>query len=85
MAVKSIPQANTLPLVSRLFLDRPRWREAGFFRRLTPFPLTGMPVVASHAALNHFVAPPIARYDEGDEIAAAEAKGAEHNNNAELQ
>jgi hypothetical protein len=31
------------------------------------------------------VAPPIARHDERNEIAAAEAKRAERNHNAELQ
>ena len=42
-----------------------------FFRRLTPFPFAGVPVVAGDAALDHFVAPLIARHDEGSEVAAA--------------
>src|SRR4029077_11421117 len=56
-----------------------------FFRRLSPFPFAGLPVVTGDTALDHFVAPPIAGHDEGSEIAAAEAKGAERNHNAELQ
>jgi hypothetical protein len=44
-----------------------------FFRRIAPFPFAGI-----HAALNYFVAPPIERYDEDNETAAAEAKGTEH-------
>jgi dienelactone hydrolase len=51
------------------------------FRRLSPFPFAGLPVVAGDTAFDHFVAPPIARHDEGGEVAAAEAKGAEGQNN----
>ena len=41
---------------------------------LSPFPFAGRPVVVSDAALDHFVPPVIARYHEGGEVAAAEAK-----------
>ena len=54
-------------------------------RRLSPFPFAGLPVVASDTALDHFVAPLIARHDEGSEVAAAEAKGAESHHNENLQ
>jgi hypothetical protein len=58
--------------------DGPRRREAATHRRkspwrLSPFPFASLPVVASGAALDHFVAPLIARHDEGSEIAAAKA------------
>src|SRR5215467_5078928 len=52
---------------------------------LSPFPLAGLLVVVGKTALNHFVAPLIARHDEGSETAAAEAKRAERHHNAELQ
>jgi hypothetical protein len=56
-----------------------------FFRLLSPFPFAGLPVVAGQTALDHFVAPLIARHDEGSDIAAAEAKRAERNHNDDLQ
>jgi hypothetical protein len=76
-----------------LFFDGPRRREAAwgghsisrFFRRLSPFPFAGRPIVAGDAALDHFVAPLIARHDERGEIAAAEAKRAERHHNDDLQ
>ena len=42
-------------------------------------------MVVGDATLNHFVAPLIARYDEGGEVAAAEAKRAEPRHDNELQ
>ena len=51
----------------------------------SPFPFAGLFVVASDTALDHFVAEPVARHDEGDEVAAAEAKRAERNHNAKLE
>jgi hypothetical protein len=56
----------------------------GLFRRLSPFPLARLPVVAGDAALNHFIAPLIARYDESSETAAPEAKRTERRHKAEL-
>ena len=53
--------------------------------RLTPFPFAGLPVVVSETPLNHFVPPLIARYDEGRQVAAAEAKRAERYYNEDLQ
>jgi hypothetical protein len=44
-------------------------------------PCAGLPVVTSGAAPDHFVAPLIARHDEGSEVAAAETKGAEPHHN----
>jgi hypothetical protein len=42
--------------------------------------------LTGNAALDHFVAPPIARHDEGSEVTAAEAKRAErHHNDAEIK
>jgi hypothetical protein len=55
------------------------------FWRLAPFPTAGLPVVAGDTALDHFVAPLVARHDEGSEIAAAEAERAERHYNKELQ
>jgi hypothetical protein len=40
------------------------------FRRLSPFPFAALPVVASDAAPDHFVAPLIARHDEGSSLIA---------------
>src|SRR6516165_1562014 len=66
----------------RLALDRiPRFF---FFRRLSPFKFAGLPVVVGATALDHFVAEPIARHDECNEVAAAKAKRAERPHNAEL-
>jgi hypothetical protein len=48
-----------------------------FFRRLSPFPFAGLPVVAGDAALDHFVAPAVASDDEGGQVATGEAKPAE--------
>src|SRR6516162_7615290 len=62
--------------------DSPRRR---FLRRLSPFPFAGVPVVASDAPLDHFVAPLIARHDEGSEVAAAIAKRAERHHKDDLQ
>jgi hypothetical protein len=59
--------------------------KSGFFRRLSPFPFAGLPVVAGDAALDHFVTPLIARDDERSEVAAAEAKRAERHHNDDLQ
>jgi hypothetical protein len=42
-----------------------------------PFPFAGLPVIAGDAALNHFIAPLIARHDEGSEVAGAEAERAD--------
>jgi hypothetical protein len=55
------------------------------FRRLSPFPFAGLPVVAGDTALDHFVAPLVACDDEGGEVAAAEAKSAESDHDDELQ
>ena len=63
-------------------LHSPRRR---FFRRLSPFPFAGLLVVASHTALDHFVAKPIACRNERGEVAAAEAKRAERHHNGNLQ
>jgi hypothetical protein len=57
---------------------------SGFFRQLSPFPFAGVPVVAGDAALDLFVAPFVARHDEGREIAAAKAKRAERRHDDEL-
>jgi hypothetical protein len=46
------------------------------FRRLSPFPFAGLPVVAGDTALDHFVTPLVACRDKGGEVAAAEAKSA---------
>ena len=51
---------------------------------LSPFPLAGPLVVVGKIALDHFVAPLIARHDEGSEVAAAEAERAERRDKAEL-
>ncbi len=59
-------------------LVRPAWR-------LSPFPLAGLPVIAGHTTLNHFIPPVIARHDQGSEVAAAEAKRAKRNHNENLQ
>ena len=56
-----------------------------FFRRLSPFPFAGVPVVAGDVTLDHFVAPLIARQYEGSEVAAAEAKRAERHHDDDLQ
>ena len=73
-------------------LDRPGRREAGdghsifrLFRRLSPFPLAGLPVVAGDSALDHFVAPAVACNNEGDQITTAEAKRSEAGHDHELQ
>src|SRR5262249_26193382 len=61
---------------------------AGFvlkYRRLAPFPFAGVPIVAGDAALDHFVAPLVARHDEGSEEAATEAKRTEGHQDDELQ
>ena len=50
-----------------------------------PFPHASLPVVASDTALDRFVAPVVACHDERDEIAAAEAKRAERNDNKYLK
>jgi hypothetical protein len=42
-----------------------------FPRRLTQFQFAGLPIVVGDAALDHFVAPLVARHDEGGEVAAA--------------
>ena len=55
------------------------------FWRLAPFPFAGLPIVASDAALDHFVAPFVARQDEANEIAAAKAKPAKGNHDNDLQ
>src|ERR1700720_1345241 len=75
-----------------LFLGRPGRREATdghsisrFFRRLAPFPFAGLPVVASNAALDHFVPPAVACDDEGGQVATAEAKRAKARYDDELQ
>src|SRR6516164_4971584 len=44
------------------------------YRRRAPFPFAGAPIEAGDAALDHFVAPLVARHDEGGQVAAAEAK-----------
>ena len=57
---------------------------AGFvlkYRRLAAFPFAGVPIVAGDATLDHFVAPLVARHDEGSEVAAPEAKRAERHHN----
>ena len=54
------------------------------FRRLSPFPFARVPVVAGDMALDHFVAPLIARHDEGSEVAAAEAKRGERHHYKDL-
>ena len=51
---------------------------------LSPFPLASPFVVVCKTALNHVVAPLIARHDECNEVAAAEAKHAERGHKAEL-
>jgi hypothetical protein len=56
-----------------------------FFRRLSPFPFAGVPVVASDAALDHFVAPAVACDDESGQVATAETKRAERCHDDELQ
>src|SRR5262249_31272284 len=61
---------------------------AGFvlkYRRVAPFPFAGVPIVAGDAALDHFVAPLVARHDEGSEVATPEAKRAERHHNEGLQ
>ena len=55
------------------------------FRRLSPFPFAGLPVVAGDMALDHFVASLIARHDEGSEVAAAEAKRCERHHYKDLR
>jgi len=74
------------------FLDGPRRWEAAvgisisrFFRRLFPFPFAGLPVVAGHTALDHFVAPAVSLNNKRDAVAAAKADGPEHHHNADLQ
>jgi hypothetical protein len=69
---------------------RPQRREAAdisIFRlwRLSPFPFAGLPVVAGNAALDHFIAPLIARHDERGEIATAKAKPAKGDHDDDLQ
>ena len=44
-----------------------------------------MRVVTGDAELDHFVAPLIARHDEGSEVAAAEAKRGERHYEDDLQ
>jgi hypothetical protein len=56
-----------------------------FFRRLSPFPFAGLPVVTGDTALDHFVAPAVACDDKGDQVATAEAKRAERCHDDELQ
>jgi hypothetical protein len=68
--------------ILRASLHFPRLR---FFRRLSPFPFAGLPVVAGNTALDHLVPPLIARHDEGSEVAAAEAKRGERHHNDDLQ
>jgi hypothetical protein len=53
--------------------------------RRAPFPFASHPVETGDVALDHFVPPLIARYDEGGEIADAKAKGAERHQNESLQ
>ena len=55
------------------------------FWRLAPFPFAALPVVASDAALDHFVAPFIACHDEAGKVAAAKAKPAKGNHYDDLQ
>jgi hypothetical protein len=50
-----------------------------------PFPFAAHPVVAGDTALDHFVPPLIARYNESCEVATAEAKRAEGNHNDKLR
>ena len=52
---------------------------AGFilkYRRLSPFPFAGVPIVAGDVALDHFVAPLVARHDKGGQVAEAKANAA---------
>jgi hypothetical protein len=56
-----------------------------FFRRFSPFPFAGLPVVAGDTALDHFVAPFVAYHDERGEITAAKAKRAKSYHDDELQ
>ena len=65
--------------------DRGAWGHSIRFWRLAPFPFAGLPIVASDAALDHFVAPFVARQDEANEIAAAKAKPAKGNHDNDLQ
>jgi hypothetical protein len=73
-----------------LLRDRPgRWEAATRRRkspwRLSPLPFASLPVVASGAALDHLVAPLIARHDEGSKIATAEANRAERDHDDDLR
>src|SRR4029077_19074277 len=54
-------------------------------RRRSPFPFAGLPVVAGDTALDHFIAPLIARHDERGEVAAAKAKPAKSDHDDDLQ
>jgi hypothetical protein len=56
-----------------------------FVRRFPPFPFAGPRVVAGDTALNHFIAPFVARHDERGENTAAKAKRAERHEDDELQ
>jgi hypothetical protein len=67
------PQRAQLGDVGR---DPPRFGSSHFpcsrfFRRLSPFPFAGLPVVAGNATLNHLVAPVVAREDESRQVATA--------------
>jgi hypothetical protein len=53
--------------------------------RLSPFPFAGLPVIAGDTALDHFIAPLIARHNERGEIATAKAKRAKSYHDDDLQ
>jgi len=55
------------------------------YRRRAPFPFAGVPIVAGDAALDHLVAPLVARHDEGGQVAEAKAKRCERRHDDELQ
>ena len=52
---------------------------------LSPFPFAGVPVVAGETALDHFVAPAVARDDGGCQVPDAKAKRAKRHHNDDLQ
>jgi hypothetical protein len=74
------PRLNRLCQIASSHSPRPR-----FFRRLSPFPFAGLRIVAGDTALDHFIAPFVARHDERGENTAAKAKRAERYEDDELQ
>src|ERR1700720_2877704 len=74
---------SSMPVFYRV-RDKAGWGRSISFWRLAPFPFAALPVVASDAALDHFVAPFVAGHDERGEIAAAKTKPAKGNHDDHL-